>query len=233
MSGFSIRDDLLSMSFQEIVRRRHSVRAFQSQPVPRSMITEVLEEAQLTPSNGNSQPWNVHIVSGAARDRLSAALIDAAKSGKYSMDFSFSTKEFFGPYAARYEEQGNLRYAEEGIARDDMAARMQSAMRNYTFFGAPHVALLFTPSIGDCVRVAADVAMYGQTFLLSLTSKGLGGVPQTSVGMFADTVREVLGVSSDMKLLFAISFGYPDAKKLSNKHPGRAALDESVVFHDA
>jgi nitroreductase len=224
--------DQLNHSFREIVRKRRSVRAFTNKPVPRDLILEVLEDAQLSPSNGNTQPWHVHIVSGETRNRLSAALLDAVKAGKYSLDFSFSTKEFFGPYLARYEEQGNIRHAEEGIARDDMAARMAQAMQNYSFFNAPHVALLFMPSIGDSVRVAADVGMYAQTFMLSLVAKGLGGVPQTSVGMVADTVREVLGVESDMKLLCAISFGYPEAAQSSKKPMVRAALGESTCFHD-
>jgi nitroreductase len=227
-----LSNDQLSQSFRDIVRKRRSVRAFTSEPVPRTLIVEVLEDAQLSPSNGNTQPWHVHIVSGETRNRLSTALLDAVKENKYSLDFSFSTKEFFGPYAARYEEQGNIRHAEEGIARDDMAARMEQAMRNYSFFNAPHVALLFMPSIGDSVRVAADVGMYAQTFLLSLASKGLGGVPQTSIGMVADTVREVLGVESDMKLLCAISFGHPDTSHFSKKPMGRAPLDESAIFHD-
>jgi hypothetical protein len=36
--------------------------------------------------------------------------------------------------------------------------------------------------------------MYGQTFLLSLAARGLGGLPQTVIGLYADTVRAVLGV---------------------------------------
>ena len=52
---------------------------------------------------------------------------------------------------------------------------------NYSFFNAPHVALLFMPSFGDNVRVGSDIGMYGQTFLLSLAARGRGGIPQTSL----------------------------------------------------
>jgi len=61
----------------------------------------------------------------------------------------------------------------------------------------------------------------------------LAGVPQTLLGMCADPVREMLGVKDDMKLLFAISFGYADRSALSAKvRIGRAPLTESVRFHD-
>lgn len=217
-------------AFSQLVRQRHSVRAFQSTPMPQAVIEAVLDDARWAPSNGNTQPWVVHIVSGAARDRLSTALVAAASAGKFSLDFSFSTKDYGSPFVERYEEQASHWHAARGVVRDDAAARMALALENYRFFGAPHVALLFMPSVGDGVRAAADVGMYAQTLLLALAARGLGGVPQTSVGMLAASVREELGVPDDFKLLFAVSFGYPDNSQ--QKLPlGRASLEEAVTFH--
>ena len=130
-----------------------------------------------------------------------------------------------------------------GSKRDELAAALLAAEaeERYTpdfFFdmnayaGAPHVALLFMPQIGDAVRTAGDVGMYGQTFLLSLAAQGLAGIPQTFLGMFAETVRSVLGVPDEFKLMFGISFGRPDAEAPVNRLTvGRAPLSESVVFH--
>ena len=112
------------------------------------------------------------------------------------------------------------------------AARKAAAALNYSFFNAPHVALLFMPSFGDSVRVASDIGMYAQTFLLSLTARGLGGVPQTSLGFFAQTMREFLGVPDELRFLFGISFGYPDATAPCNRmRTGRDPLSHSVTFH--
>jgi nitroreductase len=75
--------------------------------------------------------------------------------------------------------------------------------------------------------------MYAQTFLLSLTAHGLGGVPQTTLGFFADTARAVLSVPREMKLLFGISFGYPDLEARENAmRLGRDPIDQSVTFHE-
>ncbi|HHK9122059.1 TPA: nitroreductase, partial [Escherichia coli] len=71
------------------------------------------------------------------------------------------------------------------------------------------------------------------TFLLSLAARGLGGIPQTSLGFFADPIRESLGVSDEFKLLFGISFGYPDESDPGNRiYMDRVAVDTSVTFHD-
>lgn len=218
--------------FREIVAARHAVRAFQGKPLSRETITEVLEDAQRAPSNANTQPWNVHIVSGEARNRLSDSLLEAVYARQFSPDFTYSNDAYFGEYARRAEEEGHARHTRQGIARDDQEGRTRAALENYRFFGAPHVALLFMPSVGDNVRVAGDIGMYAQTFLLSLASKGLAGVPQTSIGMMAATVRQVLGVPSDLKLLFAISFGYPASEGDTASMSPRIPVNSAVTFHD-
>ncbi|MCW2295433.1 nitroreductase [Rhodococcus erythropolis] len=174
----------------------------------------------------------MHIVSGQTRQDLSRALHEANKQGQVSPDFFWDEKAYRGAYGERRQEQGGIYYRNLGVARDDLDGRAAAGARNFSFFGAPHVAMLFMPTVGDGVRVAGDLGMYGQTFLLALAARGLGGVPQTVLGLYADTVRDVLGISPDLKLLYGISFGYPDLGAASNRTPmGRADLSESVTFH--
>ena len=74
--------------------------------------------------------------------------------------------------------------------------------------------------------------MYAQTFLLSLTAHGLGGVPQTSLGAYAETIREALAIAPSLKMLFGISFGYPDETSAANRYRiGKASIEESVTYH--
>lgn len=220
-------------SFAEVVRARHSARHFLPNPVDPQLIQEVLEDAQRAPSNANTQPWEVHLVSGRTREMVSAALLEAAGRQQLSSDFRWDHKAYPGLFAERCQAQGEAFYGALGIAREDEEGRAGVFRDNLRSYGAPHAAFLFMPLIGDGVRVAADVGMYAQNFLLSLTAHGLAGVPQTALGMFADPVREVLGIGDDMKLLFGISFGYPDPSGLSaDLRIGRAPLAESVRFHD-
>ena len=82
------------------------------------------------------------------------------------------------------------------------------------------------------VNLAADLGMYSQTFLLSLTARGFGGIPQLFFALFADDIREILGVSKDYKLLHGIAFGYPDWDAMQNKvHLGRVSIEECAVLH--
>jgi nitroreductase len=223
----------LMLSFRDTVRNRRSIRDFLSTPVPEAIIREVLEDAQRAPSNCNTQPWNTHLVSGTKRLALAKALHEASEAEQYTPDFFWDEDAFHGRYGERRREHGKLYYESLGVRREDKEGRRDAAARNFSFFNAPHVALLFMPVVGDNVRVAGDLGMYGQTFLLSLTARGLGGVPQTVLGLFADTIRETLGISDDFKMLFGISFGYPNAIASGSRATmWRDSLADSVTFHD-
>lgn len=217
---------------RSLITSRRSVRQFSHKPVPRELIESVLQLAQHAPSNCNTQPWQVHILSGAVRDEFSRKCLEAEASGQFSMDFSFSTADYPGVMGERAKAQGAAYYQALGIAREDFDERQSANRHNLRFFDAPHVALLFMPPVGDNVRTAGDIGMYGQTLLLSLTAHGLAGVPQTYLGFFAGQARELLSLSDDHKLLFGISFGYAEPDHLAGKYViGRAPLTESVTFH--
>jgi len=221
-----------TLSFEETVRARRSFRSFLPTPVPNAQIKQVLEDAQYSPSNCNTQPWNTHIVSGEKIKELGRILTEQNEAENFTPDFSFDMECFYGAYSERRIEHGKTFYEAMGVARGDKIARHKAAAKNYTFYGAPHVALLFMPSFGDNVRVGGDIGMYGQTFLLSLTARGLGGIPQTSIGFFAQTIREYLGISDELKLMFAIAFGYPDfTAPVNSVRMGRVPVSESVTFH--
>jgi len=218
--------------FHDVLRERHSVRSFLPDAVPDEVIRAVLEDAQRSPSNCNTQPWQVHIVSGAKRDELSEAMLADDAAGQISPDFSFAISDFDGIYNERAKAQGGAYYRAIGIARDATEARRAASRWNLSFFGAPHAAFMFMPEVGDNVRVAGDIGMYGQTFLLSLVAHGLGGIPQTMLGFYAGTIRKVLGVDPGLKMLFGISFGYPDTQSVGASYRiDHAPIEESVTFH--
>jgi nitroreductase len=219
-------------AFKEILRSRQSCRAFLNTQVPDHMINSILEDAQLAPSNCNTQPWETHIVSGNKLKELSDALLAANKAERFSPDFSFDVEEYHGRYQERYFNLGKTMYEAFDVKREDKAGRKEVSNLNYKFFNAPHIAIPFMPSFGDNVRVGGDIGMYGQTFLLSLTAHGLAGIPQTALGFFAGTIREILDIPQDLKMLFGISFGYADPNAAGNSFKlGRDPITSNVTFH--
>lgn len=219
-------------TISEAIRSRRSPRAFLPDPVPGVVIREVLEDARWAPSHSNTQPWITHIVSGTARDALSSALLEAHDAGRPSPDLTDTYGS--GVHLERSQQLAAATYGARGVVREDHEGRNEVVRENLRFYGAPHVAMLFVPQLGDGVRAASDVGMYAQNFLLSLHGHGYQGIPQAVHGMYADTVRSTLGITKDHKLLFGIAFGTADPQSpLRSLEVGRAPLAQSVVLHDS
>lgn len=144
-------------TFKEVLRLRKSCRDFLESSVPGDIITSVLEDAQLAPSNCNTQPWETHVVSGNKLRELSEALIKENKAERFSPDFSFDTDDYHGRYKERYFNLGKTMYEAFDVKRDDKEGRKEVSDLNYKFFNAPHVAIPFMPNFGDNVRVGGDI----------------------------------------------------------------------------
>jgi nitroreductase len=215
---------------QTIVERR-SVRGFLPKPVPREALDQVLELAQHAPSNCNVQPWRVYIASGATIQKLRAALIEAATSGK-SQAMSAPVDSFFGTYRDKQVACAVELYGRMGIERDDREGRRRAMLRNFEFFDAPHVAYVcMAKSFG--IGVALDVGMYVQTLMLAMQSRGISSCAQAALRAFPDVVAAHLGIPDDEQILCGLSFGYedPDVPANQTRQP-RDPVASNVFFRD-
>lgn len=221
----------IAEAFDAVINDRRSVRGFLPDQVPQELIEKVFTQAQRSPSNCNTQPWRVAVVSGERRDKLQAMFSKAMMSGEMTMDFPYDGA-YEGEYKKRQHGSAKALYDAMGVARDDKAGRGAAFMRNFEFFDAPHVAFLFLPEEFG-LREAADLGMYAQSLMLSLTANGLASCAQTALSMHCDQLRGELGLEGNLKLVFGISFGYEDPKHAANQcRVGRAALDDVVSFFD-
>lgn len=211
---------------------RRSVRAFKPDPVPQDIIKRVLDITLATPSNCNVQPWHIHIISGDALQRLSKAMLEQARAG-LTPDHDIPEA---GPYPGRFRERqidaAKRLFAATGVAREDIAARTASILRNYVFFDAPHLALFCVPDwAGE--RELADCGQAMQSLMFALTAAGLGSCPQGAAGGYAATTHRILGIPADQRILAGISFGYADPDHPSaGVKPPRASVEEMVDFHE-
>jgi nitroreductase len=197
--------------------------------VPRLEIEEMLRLAQSTPSWCNVQPWQVSIVSGDAKGRLSEALLQAASKGVKEPDFD-PPAEYRGIHNVRRRQAGYALYASVGISRGDREARAAQAMENYRFFNAPHVALVSTDErLG--VYGAVDCGAYVSTLVLAAQSLGIATVPQAAIAMYGGVVRKELRLSAGQRVVCAVSFGYEDESHPANQfRTPRSELDETVTW---
>jgi nitroreductase len=217
---------------QELLNERYSVRAFLPKPVPRETIAHVLNVAQRTASWCNSQPWQVVIASGEAKERFRKLIYaEAAAGAAHDSDFSFP-REYKGVYLERRRESGFQLYNTLGIPRGDKAAYARQALENYNFFGAPHVAIIHTDEpLG--VYGAIDCGAYVGNFMLAAQALGLGSIAQAALARHSGLIRRHFNLAADRRVVCGISFGYGDhAHRVNGYRTSRAAIADTVTFID-
>jgi nitroreductase len=215
-----------SLVLDEAIRERHSTRMFLPQPVPRALVDESLALAQYAPSNSNIQPWHLVLASGPPRDRLVAALLDAARRGPPNIP---PLPESFQHFR---RELGAQVYGAMGIAPEDTAKHAAAVLRNWEFFRAPLIGIVcMHRDLGQAD--ALSVGMYLQTLLLAFTERGLGTSVEVSVTGYPEIVRAQLAIQEELLILCGLAVGYPDPDFPANRlHISREPIDKNVVFLD-
>jgi nitroreductase len=218
---------------EELLAERYSCRAFLPDPVPRPIIDRILAAAQRTASWCNSQPWQVVIASGAARERFRTAIYAEASSGAPDDSDFAPPREYRGVYLDRRRESGFQLYNAVGIARGDKAAYARQALENYNFFGAPHVAIIHSDeALG--IYGAIDCGAYVGNFLLAAQALGLGTIPQAALARHSGLIRRHFGLGDDRRVICGISFGYPDREHGINSYrTSRAGIADAATFVEA
>ncbi len=221
------------MVLQRLLDGRYSCRAFQPRQVPRDVIERLLVLAQRTPSWCNTQPWHLHITSGAATDRFRDAFYKFMQGNPAPQSDIPPPREYRGISLARRRECGAALYESVGIARGDKEAYARQALENFRLFGAPHVAIITTDEPLGAYG-AVDVGAYVSTFLLAAQSLGLSSIPQAALAIYGGGfVRDYFKIAEDRILVCGISFGYGDSSHPINQfRTTRAAPEEAATFHD-
>ncbi len=205
------------MDVTEAVMTRRTVRGFKSDPVPEELIREVVEIARHAPSNSNTQPWHISIVSGDARDRLEAAIFSEMKEGKKPYpQWPPGGSGLHGVYKQRQIDCAYEYYDAVGIDREDKKARAQLATKNWNFFGAPHAAFFSMPDTMHRAN-AIDIGIFLQTVMLLMVERGISSCPQGALAAYPGPVKEIAGIPEGNAIICGMSFGYADDDEPANQ----------------
>ncbi len=190
-----------------VIRSRKTTRAFRTDEVPNSVVMEILSVASAAPSTFNTQPWQVHALTGEAKSALSEALI-CAHSGNTQPPYAAMPSPAPPDCAARQDDFGRRYYSVLGIDRTDMAARSRQTARNYVFFDAP-VGLIFTINSTLTKHSWLDCGMFLQNFMLAAHARGLATCPQVSFVRYQSVIADQLKLKHDESVVCGMSLGYP------------------------
>lgn len=208
------------MDILDAIKKRASTRAFLKKDIAKELVEDILETARWAPSGTNTQPWNVVVLSGVAKDKLCekmAAKFAAHEPG--SPDYHYYTAgKLAEPYRTRRFNCGMALYGALGIAREDRVAREAAWSRNYHAFNAPVMLLFFIDKFLE-KGSWLDYGMFLENVMLAALGHGLATCPQQALAEYPDLVREYLGTEyQDKVLICGIALGYPNTKAAVNNY---------------
>jgi nitroreductase len=201
------------------ITSRRSIRAFLPTPVAREDVEAILEVAARAPSGTNTQPWKVHVLTGAAKERLSdrilAAYADPAESRAHVEEYAYYPREWVSPFVDRRRKVGWDLYALLGLTRDNKAGMAAQHGRNYRFFDAP-VGMIFT--IDRVMEQGSwlDYGMFLQNIMVAARGRGLDTCPQAAFTQFHRIIADELGLPDTEMIVCGMALGYADPDKVEN-----------------
>ncbi len=201
------------------ITSRHSIRAFLPTPVPHETIEEILAVASRAPSGTNTQPWQVHVLMGAARERLSDAIAavyaNPEELKQHTEEYAYYPREWVDPYLARRRKVGWDLYGLLGIGKADKARMHAQHGRNYAFFDAP-VGFIFT--IDRIMEQGSwlDYGMFLQNIMVAARARGLDTCPQAAFTQFHRVIKRELALADAQMVVCGMSLGYADMSKVEN-----------------
>ncbi|MEM7774082.1 MAG: nitroreductase [Pseudomonadota bacterium] len=220
------------MDVLDAIRQRRSIRAFKSDPVPRETIDEILAISQRAPSGTNTQPWHVHVCTGAVKQAITDDVLAAVQRGesKSYADFGYYPAKWSELHNSRRRTLGWALYGLLGIQKGDREAGTKQALRNFKFFDAP-VGLFITTDDYLGQGNWADVGMYIQTIMLAAKGFGLDTCPQAAWVPYQDIVLRHLGAADDERLVSGMSLGFAHDDAIENTLVSDRESLENVVRH--
>ncbi len=221
-----------SPTVSHAIETRRSVRGYLSDPVPESIVREILATASRAASGGNLQPWKVSVLAGEARDAFVNTVAERMKETPFGEgpEYEIYPSDLQEPYRARRGKVAKDMYALVGIERDDNAARARQMGLNFSFFGAP-VGMFISIDRSMGLPQFADLGIFLQSVMLLAREHGLHTCPQEAWSLWGKSIREFTNIGEDQLIFCGLALGYADSDAVINElFTERAPVDEFAEF---
>jgi nitroreductase len=207
---------------------RRSIRKYLKDEVSPELLEKIMTAAIWAPSGSNSQPWRFYVATGAKRDELIQAMIEATGPDAPSV-------EAYDEMVGGIEEEGlkmlgKADTSETGLRQMGEEVQKFARFGSIRFYQAPVAIIVATPkSMSGSSHQSIGAAV--QNILLAAHAEGLAtcwlGMPL----MYRDKIIEVLDIPEDEVLVTSVCLGYPDTESSINKMDRvRLPYDQTVHF---
>lgn len=231
-------------AFRAINDNRRAIRDFADAPLADATVREVLEQALLAPSSGNSHPYELHWLRAP---QTKAAVAAACEGQRAAMSAATLIVVVAKPEAAMRSVEAMQRYVETTDQLDDKSKRyharqlrtfrifwriaplmLWSPLKALLCFLSPSMTLLAVGPSGVRHWVARSSIYAAQTLLLAASAHGIDSCPME--GFNARKVAKLLDLPRDAVIPIIIALGHRRADARLEPR-WRRKLEDVMVVH--
>lgn len=194
------------------IKERRSTRAFLERPVEREKIETLINYATQAPSAINLQPWELIVVSGEEKKRLSRILVKRMKERNISCGPGAKSPlpEYF------VERQRGL--------LDTILPNLpeQTPFQDFinegscNFYGAPTAIIITLDQVFSSARLT-DIGVLVGYLVLAAHAFELGTCPIGLITAFDDDIKEALSIRDEKQVVIGVAVGYRDPQSPINR----------------
>jgi len=215
------------MDFESAIRERKSIRAFTGDPIDSEVLRQIINLALQAPSWGNTQPWEVYVVTGKKLEKIKSECTKRYERGDPPNPDLALPSSWPSACLERYRSLGKALFEHIGISRGDHIGRKSHYLKMFNGFGAPvFVYICLDKQLSNYALI--DVGLFFQTLCLSATAKGIGTCILTHLVLYSDVVHEELEIPNSKRVVMGAALGRTDMAAQIN-HFKSCRESESVL----
>jgi len=217
------------MELLEAFRGRRSIRHFLPKPVAKKIIDDLIADSLWAPSWGNTQPWEIVVVTGEPLEKFKKQNREALLAGQASQPDIPMPDVWPLTYKSRYRELGKSVLGSLAIAREDKEARFQHFARMFGLFDAPAIILVTIDKELLVEYAMLDVGVFLHGFCLLAHDRGLGTCIMAAIVGYPEIVRELFSIPQNKRLVMGAALGWPDPDAPVNRFERKRGSVEEFV----
>jgi len=194
------------------IEERRSTRAFLERPVEREKIETLINYATQAPSAINLQPWELTVVSGEEKKRLSRLLVKRMKERNISCGPGAKS-----PLPEYFVER------ERGLL-DTILPNLpeQTPFQDFinegscNFYGAPTAIIITLDQVFSSARLT-DIGVLVGYLVLVAHALELGTCPIGLITAFDDDIKEALSIRDEKQVVIGVAVGYRNPQSPINR----------------
>ncbi len=194
------------------IEERRSTRAFLERPVERAKIETLINYATQAPSAINLQPWELIVVSGEEKKRLSRLLVKRMKERNISCGPGAKSPlpEYFVERERRLLDTILPNLPEQTPFQDFINEG------SCNFYGAPTAIIITLDQVFSSARLT-DIGVLVGYLVLAAHAFELGTCPIGLITAFDDDIKEALSIRDEKQVVIGVAVGYRDPQSPINR----------------